>query len=139
MNLIPIEHNVSIVAERLLASAILYENAGAATKANNLKAEALLIICDENNIEIIYSDSDNRPNMNKGKYYTSEWEPYQIDEFEGDIPEDILLKMANIPQKKNLTILDKTRALDPILIYNTMIQDPNNCRAYMCIKLAEWE
>ncbi len=135
MQVIPIPHEISIKANKVISRALLYAEAGMETKANILKVNALLIICDENNIEIIYSDGGR---VDDDKYSCLDWEMYPLKESQGDVPKHILKKICDIPDKKNLFILDKINSLDPILIYNTRLKNPDKQWNFVCIKLTEW-
>lgn len=142
MRLIPINHEISAKNNGIIASAILYENAGLKAMANNLKYQSLKNICEDNGIEIV--NIHNGLALNREKYPVPDWDFSYVKEYEGEVPVKILRKMAKIEDKSKLAILSKISGIDPILLYDTglyFIACNEYCsrRYKVFVKLYEWE
>jgi len=117
MDLIPIEHNVSMKLKEEWELALLYEAAGMTRKATKLKRWFINTLCEENNIPIIKGHYTRECRIQNWQGF--DWDVKALEETETNVPAHILEKMVKVREKDRLYIaFPKTRTvIDPVLLY----------------------
>ncbi len=139
MELIPMEHQLNETIEANLTLASLYETAGMKSKALDLRQQATIDVCKTNSLTICRADDVPcgicQTTYGICDYTGQDWTLIELDLYIGDVPHDMLLKMATIQEKERLMVgVPIVKYIsDPVLFFK--LPYLNDCY----IEIARWE